>query len=323
MAKKKQENKSSFPLMEKGNSHEAYKEFIKQLRALHEKHPDLLITTLANIFSMRYIGNKTHGDMAEIAITEFINKFLDGYECEHVGKDKFRSKENEEDIVVLPLNNNDQRLYIPISLKAYGEGPLQLSTDKVSNPKDGLYYQIEKQYKNRVIGTKDDIKKVFGLSGFKTLTNILPFIYRENKNIGGECNIMIFNIEKAIDETQYIFHVNKGQQFNKEERRVVKEPKSKKKKRIYPIYLFLNENYDYICEVRYGGKDANALQRGIWSDTKKGSQYFDSFEKEWIKYEKQEQLLSLIAHALNSTCNGHKDADESLVNDIKNRIPKE
>ena len=168
MAKKK--NKSSFLLMD--DSYEAYKEFIKRLSLLHEKHPDLLKTTLANIFSMRYIGNKTHGDMAEIGITEFINRFLYDYQCEHVGKDKFRSKENEEDIVVLPLINNEKKLYIPISLKAYGEGPLQLSTDKVTNPKDGLYNQIEKLYKNRIINTKDDIKKVFNLPGFKTLTKL-------------------------------------------------------------------------------------------------------------------------------------------------------
>lgn len=319
MAKKKKENKSSFPLM--NDSYKAYKEFIKRLSLLHEKHPDLLKTTLSNIFSMRYIGNKTHGDMAEIGITEFINRFLYDYQCEHVGKDKFRSKENEEDIVVLPLLNNENKLYIPISLKAYGEGPLQLSTDKVTNSKDGLYNQIEKLYKNRIIDTRDDINEVFNLSGFKTLTNILPFIYREKKDSGGECNIMIFNIEKAIAETQYIFHINKGHLFDKEKKQVVKEPKSKKKKRIYPIYLFLNKNFDYICEVRYGGKDANALQRGIWSDTKKGLQYFDSFGDEWIEYDKQEQLLSLIAHALNSTHEGHKVADELLVNDIKKRIP--
>ena len=234
MAKKKKENKSSFPLM--NDSYKAYKEFIKRLSLLHEKHPDLLKTTLSNIFSMRYIGNKTHGDMAEIGITEFINRFLYDYQCEHVGKDKFRSKENEEDIVVLPLLNNENKLYIPISLKAYGVGPLQLSTDKVTNSKDGLYNQIEKLYKNRIIDTRDDINEVFNLSGFKTLTNILPFIYREKKDSGGECNIMIFNIEKAIAETQYIFHINKGHLFDKEKKQVVKEPKSKKKKRIYPIY---------------------------------------------------------------------------------------
>ena len=64
MAKKNKDKNSSFPLME--NSHIAYKEFIKRLFLLHTKEPNLLKTTLANIFSMRYVGNKTPGDMAEI-----------------------------------------------------------------------------------------------------------------------------------------------------------------------------------------------------------------------------------------------------------------
>ena len=67
---KQNEKKSKYPLIK--NSHEAYQEFINRLSLLHHKHPDLLKTTLANIFSMRYVGNKTHGDMAEIGITEFI-----------------------------------------------------------------------------------------------------------------------------------------------------------------------------------------------------------------------------------------------------------
>ena len=82
MAKKKINIK--YPLME--NSYSAYREFINRLALLHKRYPDLLKTTLANIFTMRYIGNKTHGDMAEIGITEFVNKFLYDYDCKHVGK---------------------------------------------------------------------------------------------------------------------------------------------------------------------------------------------------------------------------------------------
>lgn len=315
---KKNAPTGSYPLME--DSFEAYKEFLKRLSILHKKNPGLLKTTLANIFSMRYIGNKTHGDMAEIGMTEFINKFLYDYKSEHVGKDKFRSKENEEDIVILPLTNNDLKLYIPISLKAYGEGPLQLSTDKVANYNNGLYKQIEKICKNGIITELDDIKKVFDLSGFKTMTNVLPFIYREKKNCGGECNIMIFDLPKAIQDTKYIFHIKKGYRFDDERKEVIKDRSNKKRKRVYPIYLFLNKDYKYICEVRYGGKDANALQRGIWADTKKGIDYFDVFEKEWIKYEKQEHLLSLMMHALNSTSDGHRNADKILEEDIRQRM---
>ena len=317
MAKKKVPQ-GSYSLMK--DSFEAYKEFLKRLSILHKKNPNLLKTTLANVFSMRYIGNKTHGDMAEIGLTEFINKFLYDYRSEHVGKDKFRSKENEEDIVILPLVDNEDKLFIPVSLKAYGEGPLQLSTDKVANYNDGLYKQIEKICKNGIITELDDIKKVFDLSGFKTMTNVLPLIYREKKNSGGECNIMIFDLKKAIKETKYIFHIKTGQRFDEVNKKVIKEKINKKKQRVYPIYLFLNQEYKYICEVRYGGKDANALQRGIWSDTKKGIDYFNIFEEEWIKYDKQEQLLSLIMHALNCTSDSHKKADKILEDDIQERV---
>jgi len=318
MAKKKKTGK--YPLME--NSYTAYKEFIKRLALLHQRYPSLLETTLANIFTMRYIGNKTHGDMAEIGITEFINNFLYDYDCEHVGKEEFRSKEHDEDIVVKPLFDNDEGLYIPISLKAYGVGPLQLSTDKVENPKDGLYHQIEKICKNNVIDTAEKINKVFNLKGFKSMTNVLPIIYKEKENDGSECNIVTFNLAKAIRETCFIFHVKKGQKFDEKQKKVITEDKSKRKKRIYPIFLFLNKDYNYICEVRYGGKDANALQRGIWADTKKGAEYFDSFGDKWIEYKKQEQLLKVIVHALNSTAESHKKADDILTSDIKERLPK-
>lgn len=305
------------------NSRDAYKEFIKRLALLHKRYPSLLTTTFANILTMRYIGNKTHGDMAEIGITEFINDFLYDYECEHVGKDEFRSKEHDEDIVVKPLFGNKEGLYIPISLKVYGVGPLQLSTGKVENPEDGLYNQIKDLSKSNVIDTGDEINKVFDLKGFKSMTNVMPIIYKEEENVGGECNILTFNLAKARLETRYIFHVNKNQKFDEGQKTVIKD-KGKGKKRSYPIFLFLNENYDYICEVRYGGKDANALQRGIWADTKKGAQYFDSFwgGDKWIKYEKQEQLLKLIAHALNSTTKSHKIVDIILKCNIKLRLPK-
>ena len=51
-----------------------YKDFTDRLRILARKHPDLITTTLSNIFTMRLIGNKTHGDLTEIAIAEFINQ---------------------------------------------------------------------------------------------------------------------------------------------------------------------------------------------------------------------------------------------------------
>lgn len=53
-----------------------YKDFTARLKLLIGKNPHLITTTLSNIFTMRLIGNKTHGDLAEIAIAEFINPCL-------------------------------------------------------------------------------------------------------------------------------------------------------------------------------------------------------------------------------------------------------
>ncbi|MBR1786876.1 MAG: hypothetical protein IJ756_06965 [Paludibacteraceae bacterium] len=75
------------------------------------KHPNLLENTLANIFSTRIIGNKTHGDLAEIGLTEFINRFMYDYECIHVGKEAYRKKKQEEDIAVREIINNPDKLY--------------------------------------------------------------------------------------------------------------------------------------------------------------------------------------------------------------------
>lgn len=76
---------------------------------------------------MRLIGNKTHGDLAEIAVAEFVNQYMYDFRAAHVGKESFRAKRQEEDIMVTNEMSGDQ---FPVSLKAYGDGPLQLSTDK-------------------------------------------------------------------------------------------------------------------------------------------------------------------------------------------------
>jgi len=105
----------------------AYNDFTLRLKLLIGKHPSLIATTLSNIFTMRLIGNKTHGDLAEIAITEFINQYMYDFHAIHVGKELYRAKSREEDIKII---NELTKVNFPVSLKAYGDGPLQLSTDK-------------------------------------------------------------------------------------------------------------------------------------------------------------------------------------------------
>src|SRR5450432_2019018 len=104
-----------------------YKDFTARFKLLIGKNPHLITTTLSNIFTMRLIGNKTHGDLAEIGLAEFINQFMYDFRALHVGKDLYRAKKQEEDILLTNEITGDE---IPVSLKAYGDGPLQLSTDR-------------------------------------------------------------------------------------------------------------------------------------------------------------------------------------------------
>lgn len=139
---------------------EEYKEFNKRLKILIYKRKDLIINVLSNIFTMRLIGNKTHGDLAEIGIAEFINQFMYDYRSIHVGKDLFRAKEHEEDIVIISELNQKR---FPLSLKAYGDGPLQLSTD--SDHK--MFPYLETIGKD--ITNKDEISVIFSSSAFAVL----------------------------------------------------------------------------------------------------------------------------------------------------------
>ncbi|MDR3108589.1 MAG: hypothetical protein LBU65_02715, partial [Planctomycetaceae bacterium] len=58
------------------NAKKAFRDFTYRLKLLIQKRPDLITITLSNIFTMRLIGNKTHGDLAEIGIMEFVNQYL-------------------------------------------------------------------------------------------------------------------------------------------------------------------------------------------------------------------------------------------------------
>ena len=78
-----------------------YNDFTERLKLMVSKHPNLITTTLSNIFTMRLIGNKTHGDLAEIAIAEFINQYMYDFRSIHVCKDLYRAKSHEEDITLL------------------------------------------------------------------------------------------------------------------------------------------------------------------------------------------------------------------------------
>lgn len=83
------------------NNLNPYKDFTDRFKLLLSKHRQLITTTLSNIFTKRLIGNKTHGDLAEIAISEFINQYMYDFRSIHVGKDLYRAKSKEEDIKII------------------------------------------------------------------------------------------------------------------------------------------------------------------------------------------------------------------------------
>lgn len=278
-----------------------YDDFKDRFKLLASKNPHLVVNTLSNIFTMRLIGNKTHGDLAEIGMAEFINQFMYDFKSIHVGKDLFRAKEHEEDIVII---NEITKAKFPLSLKAYGDGPLQLSTD--SDQK--MFPFLETQGKN--IMDNKQIKIIFRSKEFVDFSaiNVMPLIYDEKKQ---RCNIMIFDHEKAMNATQRIVYIGKSRRFDVNSKSVIHG-----KGRSHPIFMFVDRQGDYICEVRYGGASANALQRGLWTHTKNALTYFDSLTNGWIDYSHNHTLVKLFSLALNSSEKGHKLANEILQNDI-------
>lgn len=265
-----------------------YQDFIKRLSILIKKNPELMTMTLSNIFTMRQIGNKTHGDLAEIAISEFINQYMYDYKSRHVGKDLFRSKNHEEDILITNEITGED---LPVSLKAYGVGPLQLSTDKNSV----MFPRLEQE--GFEITDPLIIAGIFNDPAFKEFQsiNVLPLIYNEKTM---QCNIMVFDYEKAVQNTV----------------RIIKESEGAGRK--HPVYRFYDAEDNYICEVRYGGASANALQRGLWTNTKTATNYFFSVSGGWIECTTNTTLLDLFSHALVASERGHEYALVRIDEDI-------
>lgn len=270
------------------NNYNPYKDFTNRLKILISKHPHLITTTLSNIFTMRLIGNKTHGDLAEIAIAEFINQYMYDFRSIHVGKDLYRTKSKEEDIKII---NEITKVEFPVSLKAYGDGPLQLSTDKNFR----MFPRLEQE--GVEVKGQTAVQKVLKAPAFAEFrnVNVLPLIYDEKNQC---CNILVFDYDRAMHETF----------------RIIREEGQRGRK--HPVYRFYDIVENYICEVRYGSATANALQRGLWTHTRNGLQYFDSITGGWIDYSHNQFLVELFSHALVSSEAGHVSALAKVREDI-------
>jgi hypothetical protein len=271
------------------NKKAAYKDFTERLKLLISKNPQLITTTLSNIFTMRLVGNKTHGDLAEIAIAEFINQYMYDFRSIHVGKDLFRAKQSEEDVKIINEVTKDE---FSVSLKAYGDGPLQLSTDKQS-----LMFALLRK-SGTDIRDKKVIAAIMNDPVFDTFSNInvLPLIYNEKQL---RCNILVFDYDRAKTQVTSIQYSEEG------------------KGRKHPVYRFYDGANHYICEVRYGGATANALQRGFWTHTKNAVKYFDSLTDGWIDYSLNPVLVKLFSHALLATSKAHEVVLQELKKDIE------
>jgi hypothetical protein len=265
-----------------------YKDFTNRFKLFISKNPSLITTTLSNIFTMRLIGNKTHGDLAEIAIAEFINQYMYDFKSLHVGKDLYRAKSREEDITITNEVTNEK---FPVSLKAYGDGPLQLSTDK-----NTLMFPRLRQ-EGDVITSPKLIEAIFDDPAFSVFSqiNVLPLIYDEKKH---RCNILVFDYERARQQTTKIERAFEGSG------------------RKHAVYKFFDTVGDYICEVRYGDATANALQRGLWTHTRNALRHFDSLTNGWVSYSHNLVLVHLFSHALVSSETGHEAALTEIKKDI-------
>ena len=278
-----------------------YKYFMECFKVFVTKHPKFIENTLSNIFTMRLVGNKTHGDLAEVGIAEFVSQFMYNFDCEHVGKDVYRAKEHEEDIVIIDAVEGTR---IPVSLKAYGDGPLQLSTDKSAQ----MFNRLS-AFGKKIEG--ENVEKILKDEAFKGVDkiNVLPLIYRE---IEKSCNILVFDFSKMKQDLSQIVFVDSNQKYDSKLRQVVAA-----KGRSHPLYIFLNKDGEYMCEVRYGGKTANPLQRGMWTDTKHAIAYFDSLTNGWVSYAHNKNLVKLIRLALNTTEATHIHVNEILKAEIE------
>jgi hypothetical protein len=239
---------------------------------------------------MRLIGNKTHGDLAEIAIAEFINQYMYDFRSVHVGKDLYRAKSQEEDIKII---NEITKAEFPVGLKAYpyGDGPLQLSTDKTASMFSRLQQEGEE------ITAPGLLRAIFSDPAFSAFTsiNVLPLNYNEK---GQRCNRLVFDSMRAHSATKRIAFESAG------------------RSRKHPVYRLYDAEGAYIWEVRYGDAAANALQRGLWTHTKNGLKYFDSITGGWIDYSHNQVLVALFSHALVSSEAGHASALEKVKEDI-------
>ncbi|MFA5571555.1 MAG: hypothetical protein WDA42_00485 [Candidatus Bathyarchaeia archaeon] len=272
------------------DNHILYNTFIHRLKKLSTVDTAAVCTLLSNIFTLRTISNNTHGGLAEIAIVEFINHYFNNeYTAIHVGKEYYRSNNNEIDIALRDIYSE---CVLPLSIKTYGLGAIQLATDKNSS----LYAHLNTI--NRSITDTQEIKTIISMPCFTALLNkcILCLIYEEQQY---SCNIVTFDFKLALDNVAYIEQLL---------------PHGRRK---HIAYRFFDTNNTRIFEIRCGGKSSNALQRGLWTHTTHSIQYFNSIFEQWQTWTINNTLLQLITKSLIAPATSHAVALQNIISHTK------
>lgn len=264
-------------------------------KALLEINQEELSNMIERVLSLRELGNKLHGDSLEVALNRILND-LTKYISIHVGKEFFRSGLAADLIIAETIdalneyqgllrelkmdsvgmlrtlavkynleftNKKDIKVKIhdllmeklskieieSLSLKCYGEGPLQLNT----NSNSSLINECLSHVVNGVETSQNLPLTILESEAFSSLRlsneKILAVIYNETDFT---YSVILIDINDLLNK------VNK----------IIYTPKIKKQNSFtYEIVKFYDKDDKYIFEVRYGKKNANALQRGLWTKT--------------------------------------------------------
>jgi len=272
------------------NGSNEYDQFISYFSKIVKKNPNILTQTVSNIMEFRNIGAKTHGDIAEVALSSFIHHYLsDNYDSIHVGKKLFRCKEHEEDIKII---NMIKKSNFFVSIKTYGDGPLQLSTDK-----NNCIFPFLSSFGIDEIKDQGVIHKTLESDEFAEIRNlnILSIIYDE---IDKRYNIMVYDYQKAAKNVCAIRKITKGN------------------RRKHPVFIFLDKNDEYIFEVRYGNASANALQRGVWTQTKRAKKYFSSVTNGWLSTFDNPYFMDTFSKFILADVTSHAEASKIFSDNI-------
>ena len=169
--------------------------------------------------------------------------------------------------------------------------PLQLSTDKEFR----MFPRLEKE--DGDIEGKRNVKRVLSDSVFSDFhnINILPLIYDEKSQ---RCNILVFDYRRAESETV----------------RILREMEGRGRKTRF--FGFTVRKMIIFAKCVTETQPPMLCERGLWTHTKKGLEYFDSITNGWIDYSHNDVLVALFSHALVASRSGHIKAIEKIKEDI-------